>query len=104
MGGGVALRVLLATDVVKAASFWSTMAFDVLEEGAAGLNTPVVFHHSSRDSSTSFGNSISAAHALIRSGGSATLHIYDADDHYFVGERRELAADRDAAFFISSVD
>lgn len=104
MGGAVSMRVLLATNIIKAASFWSTMNLDDLEGRAANLNTPVVFHHSSSDPSTSYANSANAVRTLIGYGRSATLRTYAADDHYFVGEMRELAADRDAAFFISSID
>ena len=104
MGGAVSMRVLLATDIVTAASFWSSMSLDDLEDRFATLGTPVVFHHSSGDQSTRSGNSVKAAQMLIEAGRSATLQIYDADDHYFAGEMRELAADRDAAFFRSSVE
>lgn len=99
MGGAVTMRVLLATDRVKAASFWSTMPVDDLPFHAGDPGVPVMIQHSLYDQSTAFGNSEKLAEMLAGKGQLHFLHHYDSADHYFAGEMRELAADRDAEFF-----
>lgn len=101
MGGAVSMRVLLATDRVKAASFWATMPVDDLSSKLGELAIPLMLQHSVNDRSTAFGNSEKLAEMLAGNGQSYTFHRYDSADHYFAGEMRELAADRDVAFFRS---
>lgn len=101
MGGAVTMRVLLATDRVKAASFWSTMPLDDLSSKLGELAIPLLIQHSVNDQSTAFGNSEKLAEMLTGNGQSYTFHEYDSADHYFAGDMRELAADRDVAFFRS---
>lgn len=104
MGGPASLRALLATDVVKASSFWATMNVDELRPHLGELDGPVMIHHSVGDASTDHANSERLAEALRLINHSSTLHSYDGSDHYFGEEIRELAADRDAAFFRSFRD
>ena len=99
MGGAVSLRAMLATDMIKGASFWSTMPVgDTLAEH--GLpEVPVILHHAVGDASTASSNSQVFAEALKAGGRTYTFHSYDGAEHYFEGAVRELAADRDAEFF-----
>lgn len=101
MGGIVSMRVLLATDIVRASSFWSTMNVDNFAAGFSGIEGPVILHHSRDDSTTPVGNSERFAAALSRIDHPHELHVYDAADHLFNEQDRTIAADRDAAFFRS---
>ncbi len=99
MGGSVSIRVLLASDVVKASSFWSTMNVDTHAAELDMLDGPVVVHHAVRDASTPASNSLSFVQSLDAAGRLEAYVIYSSDEHYFAGERRERAAEFDAAFF-----
>jgi len=101
MGGGVSLRALLATDIIKGASFWATMPVrDALTE--IGLpEVPVILHHAVGDTSTDSTNSRAFAEALEAGRRPHVFHSYDGAEHYFEGAVRDLAADRDAIFFRS---
>lgn len=99
MGGPVSMRALLATSLVRASSFWSTMNVDDLAGRSAELDGPVMLHHSTGDTSTPVANSVSFSKALADAGKLTTLLEYPEADHYFAEERREAAADTDAAFF-----
>lgn len=101
MGGPVSLRVLLATDVVKATSFWSTMSVDELQPYLPELVGPVVIQHSIGDTSTDHSNSIRLAEALRAIDHPHVFHSYDGDNHFFDEEVRNIAADRDTEFFQS---
>ncbi len=101
MGGLVALRTLLATDIVRGASFWSTMNVDDLETELHALGAPVIVHHATADEATPHGNSLSFVEALRAIGHPHVFHSYDGDAHFFGDATRELAADRDAEFFHS---
>jgi len=101
MGGGVSIRALLATDVVKASSFWATMSIVDLQDQLADLDGPVMIQHSIRDRTTEHSNSEQLAVALHQIGHPVSIHSLDSDEHYFDGEMREQAADRDAEFFLS---
>lgn len=103
MGGAVSMRALLATDRVKAASFWSTMGVDDLSSKLGELAIPLMIQHSVNDQSTAYGNSKKLAKMLAGNGQSYTFHQYDSADHYFAGEMRELAADRDVVFFAAQL-
>ena len=99
MGGIVSLRALLATDNVRASSFWSTMNVDDLAGRSAELDGPVMLHHSSGDGSTPASNSASFAEALTEAGRLATYVEYPEGDHFFEEKRREEAADVDTDLF-----
>jgi len=99
MGGGVSMRALLATDIVKASSFWATTNVDDLQGYFADLDGPVMIQHAAGDTSTEHSNSERLAGALEAIGHPHVYVSYDSDDHYFEGEMRERAADRDAEFF-----
>ena len=101
MGGGVSMRVILASDVVKAASFWSTMDISDMGDRLGDISTPIMIHHARGDRSTTSNNSIRLAAALASADKIAELNIYDVAEHFFGQELREAAADRDAAFFLS---
>ena len=101
MGGGVSMRVLLASNTVKAASFWATMNVDDLRDQFAALDGPVIIQHSRGDQSTEYANSKRLAEALARIGHPVTLYSLDSDEHFFNGEMGEQAADRDVEFFLS---
>ncbi len=101
MGGVVAMRALLVTDIIKAASFWATMSVEKLQPWFETLNSPVMIQHSRHDAATEYANSEWLAATLESNGHSYTLHSYDSDKHYFEGASRELAANRDADFFRS---
>ncbi|MGI9270259.1 MAG: dienelactone hydrolase family protein [Woeseiaceae bacterium] len=101
MGGGVSIRALLATDVVKASSFWASMSVDDMSEQLVDIGGPVIIHHARRDQSTEHANSTRFAAALEELGHAVEMHSLDSADHYFDGEMREKAADRDVAYFLS---
>jgi len=104
MGGGVSMHALLDTDVVKASSFWATMNVEQLSEQFASLDGPVMIQHAIGDASADSQNSQDLADALQTIEHPVLLHIYEGSDHYFEGDMREKAADRDAEFFSSSIE
>jgi len=99
MGGAVSIRVQLATDVIKAASYWATMPVSDLSDEFEDLNAPILIQHSSGDGSTSNSNSRDLANELQALQHPVVYFEYEGSDHYFEGETRVLAADRDAEFF-----
>lgn len=99
MGGGVSIRAQLATDVIRGASYWATMSVDDQISRFADLKAPIMIQHASGDTSTEHSNSERFATALIAVDHPVILHTYDSEDHFFEGMVRELAADRDIAFF-----
>ena len=101
MGGGVSMRALLASNIVKASSFWATMNVDDFGDQFATLDGPVIIQHSRSDQSTEHSNSEHLAIALTRIGRPVTIHSVDSDEHFFIGEMGEQAADRDVEFFLS---
>jgi dipeptidyl aminopeptidase/acylaminoacyl peptidase len=103
MGGGVSMHALLDTDIVKASSFWATIGVDHLSKRFESLDGPVSIQHSIDDKSVEQFNSERLAEALEKQGHPHKYLSYDSSDHYFTGEMRELAADRDVEFFKSSV-
>ena len=104
MGGGVSMFALMDTDIVKASSFWSTMGIDELQVDLTALSGPVMIQHAQRDGSTPHAASELLAAQLQAIDHPHKFHSYDSDDHYFEGEMRELAADRDAKFFRSTIE
>ena len=104
MGGPISLRAMLATDIVKAASFWSTMAVDDLVPYLDDFGVPVIIQHEFGDEATPYQNS-ERFHRVLRSQGSPLrLNLRWGSDHYFTGEAREAAADRDAELFRDYID
>ena len=101
MGGGVSLHALLATNLVKASSFWATMNVADSVQQLAGLDGPVIIHHSKGDQSTEHAYSEQLAAALTEIGHPVSFFSLDGNHHYFDEETREKAADRDTAFFLS---
>jgi dienelactone hydrolase len=101
MGGSVSMRALLATDIVSAASFWSTMNLDSLVDDIRGLDLRVNVHHDEGDGATPVANSDSLAAALTEAGLLAEYGRYPEADHFFAEERRQFAADKDADLFRS---
>jgi dienelactone hydrolase len=101
MGGGVSMRVQLATDNIKAASYWATMNVADLKSRFGDLDGPVMIQHAVGDKSTEHSNAETLAEALQAVGHPYTYHSYESKDHYFEGAMRELAADRDVEFFRS---
>ena len=99
MGGAVSMRVLLETELVKAASFWSTMNADDLAENFGKIDGPVMIQHAKGDDTTPYSNSATLAGALADAGHPHQLHSYESAGHFFTGAEQEQAADRDAAFF-----
>ncbi len=101
MGGAVAMRSLLATDLVKAASFWATASVEDLLDDLDELDCPVLLQHATGDRSTPYAGSTWLAAALARLGRPHAIFSYDSDEHFFTGAMREQAAERDADFFRS---
>ncbi len=101
MGGLVMVKALLATDRVRASSFWSTM--DVVEHAGRidELDGPVNVHHATGDEATAVDNSRQLAGWLRDADRLAGFYEYDEADHYFDEQRRESAADLDASLFRS---
>ena len=99
MGGGVSIRAQLATDIVKGASYWATVSVDDQSDRFIELKAPIMIQHSAGDKSTDHSNSIIFESRLRVVEHSVSMHTYDSSDHYFEGDMRETAADRDAAFF-----
>ena len=103
MGGGVSMRALLATDIVKASSFWATMEVAGLRDQFSKLDGPVMIQHATGDQSTPISNSVEFAAALRSLAHPVTLHSYDSDSHFFAQPLRDRAAERDAEFFRRAV-
>jgi len=99
MGGPVSMRALLVTDLIKGVSYWATMSVGDLAPRFGELEAPVMIQHSIGDSSVPSSNSRRLADALEAIDHPFTFHSYAGSDHYFEGDERELAADRDATFF-----
>ena len=99
MGGSVSIRLLLASDAVRASSFWSTMDVSEFTDRLGEIDGPVVLHHGRDDAATPHANSEQFAKALDDAGRLESFLSYGTDEHYFEGELRERAADHDAAFF-----
>lgn len=99
MGGGVSMRTLLASDMIKGASFWSTMDVGDLRQNFGDLDVPLMIQHSVGDQTTPVANAKSLAKMLESLNHPFTIHTYPGTDHYFGSAARELAADRDAEFF-----
>lgn len=106
MGGPVSMRAILATDIVKAAAFWSTMDVDDLTASFGRVDVPAIIHHSMADTATSHSNSERMAATLNHLNRSPVFHSYEGGNHFFDSRDREIAADRDAEFFrdSSSID
>lgn len=103
MGGGVSLRAMLATDMIKGASFWATMPVGDTVAKIGIPEVPVVLHHAVGDKSTASSNSQVFVEALETGGRPPVFYSYEGADHFFEGAARELAADRDAEFFRSLI-
>lgn len=99
MGGSVSVRTLLASDLIRASSFWSTMDVSDFASRFAEIDGPVVVHHGRADTATPHENSAVFADGLAAAGRLETFLSHDTDEHYFEGERRERAAAHDADFF-----
>ena len=99
MGGGVSIRVQLATDLIRGASYWATSSVDDQADRLEKLTAPIVIQHSSGDKSTDHSNSERLQSALKSINHPVTMYTYDGPHHYFEDSDREQAADRDAAFF-----
>lgn len=99
MGGRVAMRALLATDIIKASSFWATMNVDDLADRFHRLNGPVMIQHSRSDQSVPYDNALGLAAALEERGLPYTTYTFEGSEHLFTGAASEAAADRDAEFF-----
>ncbi|MDH5618936.1 MAG: alpha/beta fold hydrolase [Gammaproteobacteria bacterium] len=99
MGGAVTMRALLVTDLVRGASFWATTPLQDLVPSLENLDVPIIVHHSEDDASTASANSRALVRALEDAGHAHSLHLYEGSAHFLEKEFRELAADRDVAFF-----
>lgn len=102
MGGPVSMRAMLATDAVKSASFWSTMDLDKLLARIGDISVPIIIHHAVDDPAAAYRNSAALAGALRDAGIKFVFHSYPTDEHFFSVDDRELAAERDAAFFLGN--
>ncbi len=99
MGGSVSIRALLASDLIRASSFWSTMDVSDFADRYSEIDGPVAVHHGRADAATPFANSEALAKGLAEAGRLETFLSYGTDEHYFEGARRERAAAHDADFF-----
>lgn len=104
MGGQVSMAALLATEQVRASSFWATGSVDEHFGDLGQLRGPVMIQHSTGDQATELANSERLAAALDETGHPHVFHSYDGPHHYFSVETRALAADRDADFFRSQLN
>ncbi len=103
MGGIVAARTLLATDLVRAASFWSTMDLAEFLSRLDEFDGPVNVHHATGDEATAVANSRALAASLDVVDSLEGFFEYDEADHFFDERRRETAADLDAQLFRSRI-
>lgn len=103
MGGRVAMRALLATDIVKASSFWATTDVSELRGQLSSLGGPIMIRHATADNTTPCSNSVELAAELRSIAHPVTLRIYNSDNHFFDSPLREQAAESDAAFFRRAV-
>ena len=99
MGGSVSIRALLATDVVRAASFWSTMDVSDFATRLESIDGPIVVHHGRDDTATPHSNSENFAAELAKTGRLESFLSYGTDEHFFEAARRTRAAAHDADFF-----
>jgi dipeptidyl aminopeptidase/acylaminoacyl peptidase len=67
------------------------------------LKTPVILHHALGDTGAKYEWSERLAAALAARGHRYEFHTYPGSDHFLTGAARELAADRDAAFFNAAI-
>jgi len=104
MGGIVSMRALLATDVVRASSFWATMNVDAYRDQLAEIDGPVNVQHSIDDQATPHENSKSLAAGLADAGLLAGLSIYPDDAHLFAGDIRESAIETDIRLFREAME
>jgi len=104
MGGAVSMRAQLATSLIKGASYWATTSVDDLTPRFGELEVPIMIQFSIGDRSTESSNSQTLANALQAIGHAVTFHEYEGADHFFEGDMRELAADRDVSFFRELMD
>lgn len=103
MGGIVAGRTLLATDIVRASSFWSTMDVAELSPRFSEFDGPVNVHHAVDDAATPVKNSRALAAVLEDVGMLAAFYEYEEAEHFFDEQRRESAAELDAELFRSQM-
>ena len=101
MGGSVSARVLLGTDRIKAASFWSTDVIGDQQGAIGGLAVPMILHHSIGDTTTPYRNTTGFAEVLAANAVRFEIYSYETDTHFFEPAVRVQAANRDAAFFDS---
>lgn len=99
MGGAVTLEMLRQSTVFSGASLWSTAPTPDLGKDAQSIATPVVIHHGLTDATTAATNSVNLVMALTRAGMWPAYYSYQTADHFFSGDMRAMAADRDAAYF-----
>ena len=90
---------MLATDIVKASSLWSTVNVSDVANELETIDGPVMIQHAVADEYVAWANSEQLAQELEAIGHPFEFHSYAGDDHFFEGVDLELAADRDAAFF-----
>lgn len=103
MGGSVSMRVLMASDGVRASSFWATMNVDDFADRVGEIDGPVAVHHAVGDAATPATNSLGLGRALADSKRLHALSLYPEDDHYFAEARREQAAEADARLFRANI-
>lgn len=103
MGGSVAIRALLATDIVKASSFWATTDVSEFRDQLSKLGGPVILQHATADKTTPYSNSVELAAELRSIAHPVTLRAYNSDSHFFDSPLREQAAESDTAFFRRAV-
>jgi pimeloyl-ACP methyl ester carboxylesterase len=145
LGGEVSLRALLATDIIKGATLWSSVggeiwdqayyyerysdltafdsdttakiSFDQLKKDINGLGvqydwttreplrhlsslrTPIVIHHAIGDTGADYRWSLRLAKELYLIGQPYNFYSYPGTDHFFQGQQRQDAVDRDVRHF-----
>ena len=104
MGGPVSLRALLATDIVRAASFWSTMSTESLDAYIHEFDVPIIIQHQIGDPTTPVENSQRFAQSRRTPGVPRLLSLTSGEDHFFTGTKRAEAANKDAEYFRSHAD
>ena len=97
-------RVQLATENIKAASYWATMNVVHPESRFAELDGPIMIQHAVGNKSTEHSNGQRLADAPRATEHSFFHYTCESSDHYFTSDERELAADCDAAFLNASIE
>lgn len=92
----------LRSDITRLGAPYDWAAREPLRHLGA-LRTPLIIHHSIDDAGAAYRWSVRLAKELAQLGRPYRFHTYSGSDHFFAAEARQLAVERDTAFFKSLI-